>query len=100
VSLYACLKNCATKQRNKANLDFSYRLCYYSGAMKANTNTTKKSAKQLAMEQAAVLQTERDFKDALLMVSVTVNLFVFCLWVALQVTTRYDSALTLLFFNR
>ena len=68
--------------------------------MKAKTKTTTKSAKQLALNQAAVLQTERDFKDALLMVSITVNVFILCLWVALQVTTRYDSALTVFFFSR
>jgi len=46
------------------------------------------------------MQTERDFKDALLTVSVFVNLFMLCVWVALQATTQYDTALATFFLNR
>lgn len=53
-----------------------------------------------AVNQEALLQSERDFKDALLIVSITANLFVVCLWVALQVTSRYDTSLTSFFIHR
>ena len=46
------------------------------------------------------MQTERDFKDALLTVSVFANLFVLCVWVALQATSQYDIALAGFFLDR
>lgn len=63
-------------------------------------NNTKTTIKNDVMGPTAMLATERDFKDALLMVSITANLFILCLWVALQVTTAYDAALTSFFFDR
>jgi hypothetical protein len=51
-------------------------------------------------EPSAIMQTERDFKDALLTVSIFANLFMLCVWVALQVTTQYDTALASFFLNR
>lgn len=59
----------------------------------------KRFKKQVAGPSAEA-QTERDFKDAILMVSVFVNLFMLCLWVALQTTSQYDSALVDFFINR
>ncbi len=47
-----------------------------------------------------MLATEHDFKNALLLVSLGINVFVLCLWVALQVTPAYDLALTQFFFGR
>lgn len=66
--------------------------------MKTKQKSTKKTSE--AVNQEALLQSERDFKDALLIVSVAANLFVLCLWVALQVTSRYDTALTWFFIHR
>ncbi len=65
--------------------------------MKAKSKTT---TKKLAVEKAAVLQTERDFKDALLLVSLTANVFALSLWVAMKATSQYDSALMTFFFGR
>ena len=53
-----------------------------------------------ATEQVAVFHTTQDVKDAVLIVSLLVNLFVLCLWIALQVTTSYDSSLVSFFLNR
>jgi hypothetical protein len=53
-----------------------------------------------AVDPSALVQTERDFKDALLTVSIFANLFILCLWVALQTTAQYDSALVNFFFSR
>lgn len=60
---------------------------------------TKFTRKQLA-DPSALVQTERDFKDAVLTVSVFVNLFILCLWVAIQTTTQYDAALIDFFVAR
>ncbi|MNH32486.1 hypothetical protein D3C87_1577300 [compost metagenome] len=40
---------------------------------------------------AAIEQTNRDFKNSLLIVSVGINVFIFTAWLALQVTAAYDS---------
>jgi hypothetical protein len=67
------------------------------GDMKANV---KKTPVKTQDEPSAIVQTERDFKDALLTVSIFANLFLLCIWVALQATTQYDSALASFFLNR
>jgi len=59
---------------------------------------TKQSSKQ--RNQVAVFTTGADARTALLVVSITINLFIFCLWVALQVTGRYDQALYNFFIHR
>jgi len=59
--------------------------------------STKKSVKP---NMSAIVQTERDFKDAVLTVSVFANLFLLSVWVALQVTSSYDDALATFFMLR
>ncbi|MGB3945664.1 MAG: hypothetical protein WBK76_02390 [Candidatus Saccharimonadales bacterium] len=70
--------------------------------MKANIKKRPGQIKRMSdsAEPSAVLQTERDFKDALLTVSIFANLFMLCVWVALQATTQYDAALANFFLNR
>ncbi|MDQ5932078.1 MAG: hypothetical protein WBK76_01020 [Candidatus Saccharimonadales bacterium] len=69
--------------------------------MKTKTKRTLLPTKKvLSSEPSALLQTERDLKDAILTVSVFVNLFGLCLWVALQTTARYDAALVDFFIAR
>jgi hypothetical protein len=69
---------------------------------KTTTKPVAKARKKPAFmaDPSAIIQTERDFKDALLTVSVFANLFILCLWVALQATSHYDSALASFFLNR
>lgn len=72
--------------------------------------TTKKSAKTENIEQAKELlakhgiafagsgevvvdQAVQDFRSALLVVSIAVNIAILFIWVILQLTTKYDSAL-------
>lgn len=59
----------------------------------------KFSRKQVA-DPSAIAQTERDFKDAIMTVSVFVNLFILCVWVALQTTAQYDAVLANFFLDR
>jgi hypothetical protein len=40
---------------------------------------------------AAIEQTNKDFKNSLLIVSISINIFIFTAWLALQVTAAYDS---------
>ena len=40
---------------------------------------------------AALEQTNKDFKNSLLIVSISINIFIFTAWLALQVTAAYDS---------
>lgn len=56
------------------------------------TNTFTRYRKQ-PVDPSAIAQTERDFKDALMMVSIFANLFILCLWIAVQTTAQYDAAL-------
>lgn len=69
--------------------------------MKASAKRiTSKFSKMKVDEPSAIAQTERDFKDAILTVSVFANLFFLCIWVALQSTSQYDMALANFFLNR
>ncbi len=60
----------------------------------------QKRFKTMPADPSAIAQTERDFKDAILTVSVFVNLFLLCIWVALQSTTEYDMAIASFFLDR
>lgn len=69
--------------------------------MKTKTLRAKKlSARVSSSDPSALAQTERDVKDAILTVSVFVNLFMLCLWVAIQTTSQYDTALINFFVSR
>lgn len=59
-----------------------------------------KFSKSKVDEPSAIAQTERDFKDAILTVSIFANLFILCIWVALQTTSQYDTALASFFLTR
>ena len=68
--------------------------------MKKATTRTKKSLKTVKAMKPVVFTTGTDAKTALLIVSLTINIFMVCLWVALQVTSRYDQALVEFFIHR
>ncbi len=68
--------------------------------MTTATKTKKSKPIEDVMSPIAMLQTERDFRDALLMVSIAINLFGLSLWIAMQATTTYDTALMQFFFAR
>lgn len=48
----------------------------------------------------ATTQTSQDLRNAVLIVSVVMNLFIFIAWLAMQVTTRYDAQIAGFLFNR
>lgn len=69
--------------------------------MKTKLRTHSKAIKKFAKpNMSAIAQTERDFRDAVLTVSVFANLFILSGWVALQVTSEYDEVLTAFFIQR
>lgn len=61
---------------------------------------SSKFSKTKVDEPSAVAQTERDFKNSVLMVSIFVNMFMLCLWIAVQTTSQYDAALVEFFVSR
>lgn len=68
--------------------------------MKTKVKTVSKKFSRQAVDPSAITQTERDFKDAVMTVSIFVNLFMLCVWVALQSTSQYDAVLANFFLTR
>jgi hypothetical protein len=64
------------------------------------TNTTKNESTEMAMELVQASHMSQDLKTAVLIVSVVANLFIFTAWVALQVTTQYDTQIAGFLFSR
>lgn len=64
------------------------------------SSLVKSPKRSLKPDFSALAQSERDFKDAVLTVSVFVNLFMLCIWIALQTTSAYDQALANFFIGR
>jgi len=70
--------------------------------MKQKTNTTKNETAE-AIDEVQVMPTSsmsNDLKNAVLIVSIVANLFIFSTWIALQVTSQYDTQLANFLFNR
>jgi hypothetical protein len=61
--------------------------------MKHKTHT------QESEEAVAVFQTGEDFRNALLVISLVVNLFVLVSWLVVETTDRYDAAVVSLLFK-
>jgi hypothetical protein len=69
------------------------------------TRKTKTTPKKSAITAEAIAvetteQTGRDVATALLIVSLTINLFVLVSWVTLQVTSAYDAQVASFLFTR
>lgn len=45
-------------------------------------------------------QTVQDFRSAVMVISLSINLVIFITWIVLQLTTQYDLALIQAFMNR
>lgn len=68
---------------------------------KKTSKTTQAKQVDVAIEEpVATLQTSQDFKTALLVVSVGINLFIFITWLLLQVTTQFDAQVVSFLFSR
>lgn len=73
--------------------------------MKKKTNTAKKEKTELvaaAMHESEVVieRTNEDFKNAVLIVSLLVNVVVLITWIVLRITTLYDNQIAYLLFVR
>jgi hypothetical protein len=68
--------------------------------MKDNTNTDNASLESMTYSAVADLKVNQDLKHSILIVSLVVNLAVFTAWIALQVTTQYDTQIASLLFTR
>lgn len=67
---------------------------------KTNTSKNESNVEAAVMEAAQVSHMAQDLKTSVLVVSVVVNLFIFTAWVAMQVTTQYDTQIAGFLFNR
>lgn len=68
--------------------------------MKQNKQTNKQTnASATNKAQPAVFQTGQDVKDAVLVVSVFINLFLFTGWLIAQTTTQYNDQIVALIFK-
>lgn len=68
--------------------------------MKEKTNTTS-TVEASTIEQSLVnTYIMQDLRASLLIGSLLVNLIILTAWIAIQVTTTYDSAIVGLLFNR
>lgn len=60
----------------------------------------KQTTKKKSVVQKSSYRTGEDFKNAALVVSVTINAAVFVGWLAIQLTTQYDQQVAQLLFTR
>lgn len=65
--------------------------------MKDKTNTT---TQETTAEVAVASHLSRDLRNAVLIVSVVANLFVFTMWLVLQMTAQYDASLAATLLGR
>ena len=68
--------------------------------MTKKTNTTNELQSEVLENVLPMSSMSHDLKTALLIVSLVANLFIFTAWVALQVTTQYDTQVASFLFNR
>lgn len=68
--------------------------------MKKPTKTTKKTPTTKAASLPPYSRLSSDLKNALLIFSLVVNLFIFITWVAIRVTNQYDAQLSNFLFTR
>lgn len=67
---------------------------------KTNTLKSHKTVEVAGVEQLVPSsQVGQDLKNALLIVSLVINLFILSTWIAVQVTSRYDAQLASFLFN-
>lgn len=71
-------------------------------AVQKNTCDCTSEQKQLQQtkDRIALMSTSQDLRNAVLIVSLVINLYFLIAWVLLQVTTRYDATVAELLFNR
>lgn len=68
--------------------------------MTQKQKNTHEQVEAIEVSMLPASQITQDLKNAVLIVSVVANLFIFTAWVALQVTTQFDSQIATFLFNR
>ncbi|GEM_PF-3248097 len=66
----------------------------------AKASSATVSTRKVNPKKPALFSTWADTKNSLLIVSLLANLFVLCLWITLNITSHYDSALYSFFITR
>ena len=67
---------------------------------KAKTYLTNNGITVAEDGTVVVDQSIQDFRSAVLVISLAINLIIFITWIILQITTQYDNALLQAFLNR
>ena len=69
--------------------------------MTQNTNTPTNETSEATSSEIMLMPTQlsHDLKSAILVVSVVVNLIMLTTWIAIQVTSEYDTQLASFLFN-
>ena len=62
-------------------------------------NKNEIETEELLTQEGAVSTVSQDLRNSLLIVSIVANVMVFALWLTLQVTSQYNSALTSFFIG-
>jgi hypothetical protein len=68
--------------------------------MKEQTQTIPENTETIVATISAHEQVGHDLKNAVLIVSIVANLFIITTWLALQMTSAYDTQLASLFLGR
>ena len=68
--------------------------------MKQNKKTATVQIEEAISSALPASQMTQDLKTAVLVVSVFANMFIFTVWIALQVTTKFDAQIASFLFNR
>jgi hypothetical protein len=62
-------------------------------------NKNEIETEELLTQEGAASTVSQDLRNSLLIVSIVANVMVFALWLTLQVTSQYNSALTSFFIG-
>ena len=68
--------------------------------MTENKKTNNDQVESVEYAAVANMTVDQDLKHSVLIVSVLINLIIFTTWIALQVTTQYDTQIASLLFAR
>ena len=64
------------------------------------TQTTTTNDNTPEIQAIVATRTGQDVRNAVFVVSIVLNMFIFIAWLAMQVTTRYDAQIAGFLFNR
>jgi hypothetical protein len=67
--------------------------------MKEKTNTVHTTKAESEAQLGPISHMSQDLKNSILIVSLVANLFMFTAWIAIQITSRFDTQLASFLFS-